>query len=157
MNILLVCTGNTCRSSMAEGLFKYILEENHKKDINISSAGIYAVEKSRANDKAIEVLKNQNIDISKHSARILSKELVENSDLILAMTILHKELIINFFPGNEEKIYTLKEFSALMNEEENETNFDINDPYGMNYDVYEQTMIEIKDSINKIVKNIDKL
>lgn len=160
MNILFVCTGNTCRSSMAEGIFKYLLKNKNIDNINISSAGISAYDGEKANEKAISVLKSQGIDITSHKARQLTDNIIEASDLILTMTYNHKMAILKYAPKASKKIFTLKEFANTFNEENtenNEENFDIDDPFGMDYDVYEQSMEEIKSELEKIIININKI
>lgn len=157
MNILFVCTGNTCRSSMAEGLFKDMVK-NVNENIIVSSAGISVFEGESANEKAIKVLKLRNIDISSHKARQLDIDIINSSDLILTMTKSHKDIIIYSAPEAKHKVYTLKEYARIINDEEiNGNNLDIADPYGMDYNVYELSMKEIEIELKKIIDNINKL
>lgn len=157
MNILFVCTGNTCRSSMAEGIFKELLK-NIDENIHVSSAGISVYEGERANEKAIESLSKKNIDISSHKARQLTKEIIDESDLILTMTTNHKEIINYSVPEAKQKVYTLKEYAHLISDEKiNGNNLDVADPYGMDYNVYELSMYEIEVELKKIINNIIKM
>lgn len=158
MNILFVCTGNTCRSSMAEGMFKEKLKNINENNIKVSSAGISAIEGQMANEKAIKVLKSKGIDISSHRAKQITKEMVNQSDLILTMTLSHKKLILEYFPNEINKVFTLKEYGQKINDEKSDrNNLDIADPYGMDYNVYKLSMMEIEAELDIIVKNINKL
>lgn len=158
MNILFVCTGNTCRSSMAEGIFKYLLKNNNIDNINAASAGISAYDGDKANEKAIYVLGNEGIDITSHKSRQLTESIIDMSDLILTMTYNHKIAILKHAPKANKKVFTLKEFANIVNDEDvKDLNLDIDDPFGMNYDVYEQSMKEIKTELEKIIKNISEL
>ena len=103
MRVLFVCTGNTCRSSMAEGLLKAMGEHE------VRSAGVAAEAGSPASPYAVDALFSKGIDITTHRARFISAEDVEWADIILTMTRRHKELLLERFPHAEHKLYTLKE------------------------------------------------
>lgn len=154
MNILLVCTGNTCRSSMAEGIFRHMLLDSNIDNINVSSAGISAFEGDWANQKAVDVLYGHGIDISKHRARQLTGEIINNSDLILTMTAAHKKAILNYAPQSNGKVFTLKEYAKSEGKETDNMNIDIDDPYGMDYSIYESSMNEIRIEIESIINKL---
>ncbi|NLJ57412.1 MAG: low molecular weight protein arginine phosphatase [Tissierellia bacterium] len=157
MDIMFVCTGNTCRSPMAEGIFKNMLKVNNIEGINVSSAGISVFPGESANEKSIAALKEKGIDIANHKARQLSDKIMD-VDLILTMTVGHKEIIENYFKDIENfpKVFTLKEFAAKISGK-NLSKLDIEDPYGRNYSVYKKTRDEIENDLSKILENIDKL
>lgn len=158
MNILFVCTGNTCRSSMAEGILKYLLNEYNVENISVSSAGISALDGDMANKNAIRVLNNRGINISNHSARQIDEAILVNSDLILTMTDSHKRILTKYAPEFSNKIFTLREFAYKINGENSEgINFDIHDPYGMDYHVYQLCMEEIETELKRIIKNVNNL
>lgn len=105
--ILFVCTGNTCRSSMAEYIFNDLIED---ESYEVQSAGVSAREGETVSPQAEQVMAEKGIDISEHEAQELTEELIIEADLILTMTHQHKKSILNMFPKNKEKVFTLKEF-----------------------------------------------
>lgn len=109
MRILFVCTGNTCRSPMAEGMMRKLVRERGLAGIEVRSAGVAAIRGSSISHHAEAVLKDQGI-----GDRIISTpmhdELAEWADLILGLTEGHKRQMIRTFPGAVDKIYTLKEY-----------------------------------------------
>ena len=162
--ILFVCTGNTCRSAMAEALFKHILANkgDEFKDIKIISAGIYAWEGDKASPGAVEVLKEKGIDVIEHSSTLLIPKLVEEADLVLTMTLNHKRAVLHMCPEAKEKAYTLKEYilndgdkklheSDTSDISSEEINYDIRDPYGQSVDVYRESLKEIEEYLQKLI------
>ncbi|MDX8363682.1 low molecular weight protein arginine phosphatase [Cytobacillus sp. IB215665] len=140
--ILFVCTGNTCRSPMAEALLKH----KNMGNIQVRSAGIYANNGSTASANANEVLGEKDIVLD-HNSSQLEKEHIDWSTYILTMTSNHKHLIVNAFPEALYKTYTLKEFV------EGEGG-DISDPFGGSVQTYRQTMLELERLIEKLYKKL---
>jgi len=157
--ILFVCTGNTCRSAMAEGMFKKMLKERteYYSRFNIISAGIYALPGISPTSEANSVMLEQGIDISQHNSQELQKELTKKADLILVMTNEHREYIHKEFPLAQNKTFLLKKFT-LNNKSEcnqkNERNYEIIDPIGRKIEFYRIVAGELKKNLEKILDKI---
>jgi len=154
-SILFVCTGNTCRSIMAQGMLERMLKENVENSYryNIQSAGISAILGMSPTSEATLVMLEQGIDISQHQAQPLRKELVKKADLILVMANEHKEYIQKEFPFVQNKTFLLKKY-ALKNEfrsiPNNERDNEIIDPIGKQVEFYRIVAKELKVSLEKI-------
>jgi protein-tyrosine phosphatase len=137
MNILFVCTGNTCRSCMAEAIFNSINDDSNLKAF---SAGVHAVTGSKTSKNSAKVvLDNLKNDITDRFAVQLSLEHIEDADIVLTMTERIKELLKGVFPQFSDKIDTINNFAGV--------NGDIIDPYGGSLEVYEKTYSSLKESI----------
>lgn len=157
--ILFVCTGNTCRSAMAEGMFKKMLEERTKGNskIEVLSAGISALPGISPTFEAISVMFEQGIDISQHYAQELQEELIKKADLILVMTNEHKEYIYKEFPFAQNKTFLLKKFTLNNKSESNQNNqrnYEIIDPIGRKIEFYRIIARELKNNLEKILDKI---
>lgn len=165
-SILFVCTGNTCRSSMAEALFKKLLEDKgiSKYRFKISSAGTCAWDGDNASPQAIQVLEEKGIDIRNHLSTPLTPKLIKETDLILTMTVNHKMGVEQMRPKAKGKVFTLKEYvlnngkklekSKVSFEEANDDIYDIRDPFGQPVEVYSKCVEEIEEYLHKLVEKI---
>lgn len=149
LKLLFICTGNTCRSPMAEGIMKSIVNDKNLS-IDVYSAGISAIEGDKVSSNAVIVLREMGIDISSHKAKQVTKKMLDESDIVLTMTRQHKEILLRSTKGLESKIYTFKEFAN------NGISSDILDPYGGNYNIYKQCSKEIKHEALKVIEIFDK-
>ena len=157
--ILFVCTGNTCRSAMAEGIFKKILKERTEDDskFNILSAGIYALPGMSPTPEAIKVMTEQGIDISRHITTQVKEDLVKKADLILVMSKTHKDYIKTKFTFTQDKIYLLKEFAQIgefKSIRSTDENYEVVDPLGRPIEFYRIVARELKENLEKILDKI---
>jgi ribose 5-phosphate isomerase B len=110
--ILFICTGNTCRSPMAAGLFAKMLQERGETGIEVTSAGLAAVDGAPASAGAMEVMRRFGVDLSGHRTRRLTRKMVLAADLVLTMTKRHKEAVLALLPEATGKVFTLQEFAG---------------------------------------------
>ena len=134
MNILFVCTGNTCRSPMAEGY----LNSKNIDGIKAFSRGL-ASDGSPANEKAISVMNEEGIDISSHISKTVSVFDFKNADKIVCLSSSHKQILMQFVP--EEKLMVLGN--------------GISDPFGADIDTYRNCRDEIFKAVDEMLKEIN--
>ena len=152
LNILFVCTGNVCRSPMAEGILKNTISNKLKDKFNVQSAGISAIDGMRASTFAVEVSKNNGINISSHRSRQITEKMMSENDFIFVMAEEHLEYLKNNYTKYIDKVYALKQFNNPDN-----TDINIEDPIGGDLDSYEKIFYEIKHEIERIFPELIKI
>ncbi len=153
--IMFVCTGNTCRSPMAEGALRVLLSSKLPEGaVEVLSSGTSAAIGYPATMYAIEASKIWNADISKHESQPLTESLIEKSDLILTMTASHLKKVREFSHA-ESKSYLLKNFP-----ERDPVGDEVEDPIGQELARYNETFLEIGECLgqhlDEIVRRIEE-
>ena len=142
--ILFVCTGNTCRSPIAEYLAKIIITEKELK-LRVASAG-FTTDGMPISENSNYVLALHGIDASVHTSTLLNEENLRKSWLVLTMTANHKNKILQLYPASASKVYTLSEYTGFNN--------DITDPFGKDIEYYKNTFEEINEKVKIIFEKI---
>ncbi|KGA97043.1 protein tyrosine phosphatase [Alkalihalobacillus alcalophilus ATCC 27647 = CGMCC 1.3604] len=141
-HILFICTGNTCRSPLAE----ILLKEKAGSQFDVQSAGIYAFPGSPASAGTTEVLEKRNLKADEHLSQALTLDLVDWADVVLTMTESHRQQLISQYPEHEIKTYSLTSFVEEVG--------DISDPFGGPVEVYEQTAQQLEYLLHKLIKKL---
>lgn len=138
LNITFVCTGNTCRSAMAEGLFKKILSERGITDISCRSCGLAAYTGDSASPQAVEVCAERGIDLSTHRATVFNEYIFDETDIMVCMTESHKGAVMRVKPT----------FRVIVPEG------GVPDPYGGTVEIYRDCADKLEAFLEKFIDSI---
>ena len=144
IRVLFVCTGNTCRSPMAEAILKGM----NLPDVEVLSAGVYASAGQPASEHACTVMKEKEMSHD-HISRPLTQKEIDWATYIFTMTAGHKSLIADKWPGAMDKTFTLKEFVH-----DQPWDQDVADPFGGSLKLYETTYEELKALISLLAEKL---
>ncbi len=147
MHILFVCTGNTCRSPMAEALMREALAARGNDQVTVASAGTGAWDGAPASEGAYLVGLERGLDLSEHRARLLTRDIVKGADLILTMSGHHLARVAEL--GGADKVHLLGTYAAR---EPGRT--EVNDPFGADLDSYRSTFEELQELISGVVSRV---
>jgi glycine hydroxymethyltransferase len=147
--VLFVCTGNICRSPMAEGIFRHVTRG--RRDINVISAGIGATPGQPPSPYAVDAVKQLGIDISQQRSRQLTSDIIRQADYIFGMTHSHVDTVFLLYPQAAEKTFLLREFDDTLDIFEK----DISDPIGGSLEVYLNCRDQIEQGIASLLGFID--
>jgi protein-tyrosine-phosphatase len=146
--LLFVCSGNTCRSPLAEGIAKKIFPDDLLSKVEISSAGTSALEGSPASETAVRVAEKHSIDLRNHRSTFLNRPLVKDVDLIITMGSKHRQTVGVVDPSALSYTYLLTDFC---DDEEG----DVADPIGMGEDGYEATYAILEKCIRGLIDKLE--
>ena len=141
--VLFVCTGNVCRSPMAQGLFADLVKG--RSDIEVTSAGIGAVGGQSPSPHSVEVMHELGLDIRNIRSKPLMADLVRKADFIFVMTYGHLDSMLLLFPSAAEKTFLLREFETDLPVMERE----LSDPIGQSREVYRECRDQIRSEIGR--------
>jgi len=142
--ILVVCTGNICRSPMALGMLRHLIPQRFKDIVTVSSAGTEALHGNQPTAFAMQAMKHYGIDISDHRARSLNRSMVAEADLILAMEQYHLKIIRRMQLFGTGKAHLLSRF------DNSRKPYDIQDPVGGGLDLYVESATRIHDCLDGV-------
>lgn len=140
MNITFICTGNTCRSPMAEAIaMKIIAEKYPKSGITISSAGLNTFNGSPASQNSIDVCREIGIDLLEHRSRRINQEIVDNTDIFAVMTQSHADFLLRCGVPSDRVIVL---------------GSGIPDPFGGNIEIYRECRDSLIDAVGKLLAKL---
>ena len=153
MKIMFICTGNICRSAMAQWLLKQKLEDKEIKNVEVYSCGVYAQDGDIPTWEAKRVMMDEySIDMSKHRATNIVNSNIKEMDLILCATSRHRRDVLRIYPELEGKVFTMKEYVGY--DREYHDKIDIKDPWGYDIETYRSCIAEIDECLELLIKKI---
>lgn len=174
MKVLFVCTGNLCRSPMADGLMRHALEERGCEEVEVISAGTWAYRGSPATPEAVETVRKRGVDLSEHRSQPIELDDLHSADVIVAMTSVHVRELASLAPEIVDRIVMMKELpeiephpvpsdarpgerlEALLTgrRPKRRRSLDVDDPMGLPISAYERCVRELQEGVDVLAETI---
>jgi protein-tyrosine-phosphatase len=142
--LVFIATGDTCRSPMAAGYLRKLLDERGVPNIEIRSAGVMTVTGLRASQEAVQILQEEGVDLDRHRSSQLTEDLIRRASLILGMTPFHVQRAMRINDDARHRTFLFKEFVGMKDE-----NIQIADPMGQTLEVFKKCFREVKEDFFK--------
>lgn len=150
-NILFVCSGNSCRTPMAEGLMKTKIPPALTGKVSVASAGTLGIYGAPATDHAVQVASEFGADVSDHRSQGISAELAQWADIIFAMSFEHREFLQRHFPRSRDNVFLLRSFDRPADAAQNDS---ISDPVGGSLELYRECCLLINEELDRILPRL---
>ncbi len=148
---MLVCTGNTCRSPIAQALLQRRLDmlaaDSGRTEYRIESAGLLSGDGYPASPEAVEVMREEGIDIRGHRSIGLKEKHIKKANLVLTMTTRHRDYLRELYPEKSDITYTICEIAEDLSGE-------VLDPYGLGLEAYRACLAQLKLLVDKLYDKI---
>lgn len=149
--IIFVCTGNTCRSPIAEAMFRSLLaarigcapDELPQNGYDVASAGLAAMAGAPASPESVQLCAEQGVDLTAHASQPLTEQLLQQADRLYTMTAGHREAILSRYPDLSDRVQVLSRNGE-----------DVSDPIGWGQAAYEQSYAEITENLRVLVEEL---
>ena len=151
-HVLFVCTGNTCRSPMAEGLLRKALAG--RNDFTVGSAGVAASKGGSASPETLGILKKRGASLDGFKSRPVNESMLAQASHVFAMTEGHLAALESRFPQFSDKYFLVREFSGISDKRQG---IDVPDPIGMGLPAYEEVAKVFDAAIPSIIAYVDSM